>query len=95
MKKKYEIKPTASYKRELKKICKQHKNLSLLNAVIEKLANGEPLPELNRDHELTGNFKGCRECHIQPNWLLIYEIQDDELILYLLHTGSHSELFGK
>ncbi|MDE5565131.1 MAG: type II toxin-antitoxin system YafQ family toxin [Oscillospiraceae bacterium] len=93
--KKYEIKPSSTYKRELRKMAKQHKDMSLLNTIITKLANGEPLPEQNRDHELTGNFKGCRECHIQPNWLLVYEIREGELLLYLLRTGSHSDIFGR
>lgn len=92
---KYEIKPSSMYKRELRKMAKQHKDMSLLNAVITKLANGESLPEQNHDHELTGNFKGCRECHIQPDWLLVYEIREGELLLYLLRTGSHSDIFGR
>mgnify|MGYP000239775196 FL=1 len=72
---------------------KQHKDLSLLTEIINNLANAVPLPEKNKDHELSGNFKGCRECHIQPDWLLIYEINNNELILYLTRTGSHSDLF--
>ena len=58
-----------------------------------KLAAGEPLPEKNRDHQLSGDYAGCRECHITPDWLLIYEVDGDELILYLTRTGSHSDLF--
>ena len=72
---------------------KQHKDLSLLTEIINNIANAVPLPEKNKDHELSGNFKGCRECHIQPDWLLIYEINNNELILYLTRTGSHSDLF--
>lgn len=90
---KYLIKPSTTYKKELKKAAKQGKNLRLINEVIMKLANGEKLPEKNRDHELTGNYKGYRECHIQPNWLLIYQISEGELLLYLSRTGSHSDLF--
>ena len=60
---------------------------------IKKLAAGEPLPEKNRDHQLSGDYAGCRECHITPDWLLIYEVDGDELILYLTRTGSHSDLF--
>jgi mRNA interferase YafQ len=67
----------------------------LLNKVLQQLADGIPLPEKNRDHALTGNYAGCRECHIQPNWLLIYEIAEDTLFLYLTRTGSHSELFER
>ena len=59
----------------------------------ERLANGEILPPKNRDHNLSGNYSNCRECHITPDWLLIYEIYEDELFLYLTRTGSHSDLF--
>lgn len=74
---------------------KQNKNLKLLTNVIIQLSNGFSLPPKNEDHELNGKFKGCRECHIQPDWLLIYEISDKNLILYLTRTGSHSDLFKK
>ena len=90
---KYTLKPTTQFKRDLKKAQKQNKNLDLLNKVLQQLADGIPLPEKNRDHALTGNYAGCRECHIQPDWLLIYEIAEDTLFLYLTRTGSHSELF--
>ena len=56
---------------------------------------GKPLPDKNRDHDLSGDWVGHRECHIQPDWLLIYEAADDTLFLYLTRTGSHSELFDK
>lgn len=69
-------------------------NIALLTDIIKKLANGEQLPEKNRDHALVGDFIGCRECHVAPDWLLIYEIADSELILYLTRTGTHSDLFG-
>lgn len=90
---KYTLKPTTQFKRDLKKAQKQNKNLDLLNKVLQQLADGIPLPEKNRDHALTENYAGCRECHIQPDWLLIYEIAEDTLFLYLTRTGSHSELF--
>lgn len=61
--------------------------------VVDKLANGIILEERYRDHNLSGNYEGLRECHINPDWLLIYEIRDDELILVLNRTGSHSDLF--
>ena len=67
--------------------------MSLLKDIIEKLAQGEPLPEKNRDHALMGDYKGCRECHIKPDWLLVYQIYNDELTLYLIRTGTHSDLF--
>ena len=68
---------------------------SLLDAVIDSLAKGETLDEKYRDHALTGNFVGFRECHVKPDWLLIYLIEDDILTLTLVNTGSHSDLFNK
>lgn len=67
--------------------------MSLLDDVVERLAQGQSLPEKYRDHSLAGSYSGCRECHITPDWLLIYEISDKELFLYLTRTGSHSDLF--
>ena len=67
--------------------------MSKLKEVLLLLANGETLPIQYRDHNLTGNYIGCRECHISPDWLLIYEVDNNELILYLLRTGTHSDLF--
>ncbi len=61
--------------------------------MVNTLASGEPLSEKHKDHSLSGNYTGCRECHITPDWLLIYEIEDNELILYLTRTGTHSDLF--
>ena len=69
--------------------------IALLEEVVERLAMGEPLPEKNRDHALTGDWVGHRECHIQPDWLLIYRMEGDVLVLTLTRTGSHSDLFGK
>lgn len=69
--------------------------IELLEKVVELLAMGEALPEKNRDHELSGNWVGHRECHIQPNWLLVYRIEDDVLVLTLARTGTHSDLFDK
>ncbi|MBP3854237.1 MAG: type II toxin-antitoxin system YafQ family toxin [Ruminiclostridium sp.] len=83
------------FKKELRTVKKQGKDLSLLDEIVTLLAEGETLPEKNHDHELSGNWKGHRECHIQPDWLLIYKITDRELILTLVRTGSHSSLFGK
>ena len=90
---KYIVRPTSRFQRDLKRIQKRGYDLSLLTAVIKKIANGEPLPEKNRDHALSGNYSGTRECHVTPDWLLIYEICNDELILYLTRTGTHSDLF--
>ena len=68
-------------------------DISLLTEIIRKLSEGKALTEKNKDHSLSGDYIGCRECHITPDWLLIYEIYDRELILYLTRTGSHSDLF--
>ena len=84
----YTVKPTTKFQRDLKRVQKRGYDISLLTAIIKKLAAGE-----HRDHELSGNFAGCRECHVTPDWLLVYEIADDELILYLTRTGTHSDLF--
>lgn len=89
----YKLRPTTKFQKDLKRVQKRGYDLSLLTEVLKKLANGEILPEKNRDHPLTGNYAGCRECHVSPDWLLIYEISHDELILYLTRTGTHSDLF--
>ena len=89
----YAIRPTSKFQKDVKRIEKRGYNLSLLTDVIKKLAKGETLPEKNRDHNLQGEYADCRECHITPDWLLIYEIADDEVILYLTRTGTHSDLF--
>ena len=89
----YAVKPTTKFQKDLKRIQKRGYDLSLLTEVIKTLAAGQPLPEKNKDHPLSGNFAGCRECHITPDWLLIYEIANEELILYLTRTGTHSDLF--
>ncbi len=87
------IKYHTSFKRDYKRIIKRGYDIKLLEDIIQKLANGEQLPEKNRDHNLSGDYEGCRECHITPDWLLIYENDHGELILYLTRTGSHSDLF--
>ena len=87
------IKYQTAFKRDYKQIVKRGYDTRLLEEVIEMLAEQKPLPEKFRDHDLTGNYKGCRECHILPDWLLVYEVNNDELILYLIRTGSHSDLF--
>lgn len=88
------IKVRKSFEKDLKRLKKSGNfDLDKLYEVVEKLANGEVLIEKYKDHKLKGNYIGCRECHISPDWLLIYEIRDDELILILNRTGSHSDLF--
>ncbi|MEE0409326.1 MAG: type II toxin-antitoxin system YafQ family toxin [Clostridia bacterium] len=89
----YSVRPTTKFQKDLKRIAKRGYDISLLTEVIKKLANGERLPEKNKDHALSGDYSGYRECHITPDWLLIYEIENDELILYLTRTGTHSDLF--
>ena len=90
---KYNIRPTTKFQKDLRRIQRRGYNLSLLTDIVKKLAEGETLPEKNKDHSLVGEYTGCRECHITPDWLLIYEISDDDLFLYLTRTGTHSDLF--
>ena len=86
---KYEIKLTTRFKKDLKVLKKRGKDLQVLGEVIDTLANGELLPIKNQDHSLNG----YRECHIYPDWLLIYKIEASILALVLVRTGSHSDLF--
>ncbi len=90
---KYIIRPTSRFQRDLKRAAKRGYHTELLTAVIKKLADGVHLEQRYRDHALTGDYAGSRECHITPDWLLIYEIDGDTLLLYLLRTGTHSDLF--
>ena len=90
---KYKIVQTTRFKKDLKLAIKRGYNIDLLGNVVDMIARGEELPVKYRDHNLSGNFSSCRECHITPDWLLIYEISEGELILYLTRTGSHSDLF--
>ncbi|MCD7763615.1 MAG: type II toxin-antitoxin system YafQ family toxin [Lachnospiraceae bacterium] len=89
----YNIRPTSKFQKDLKRAKKRGYDISLLTEIIKMLAAGSPLPDKNKDHQLTGDYIGCRECHITPDWLLIYEISNDDLILYLTRTGTHSDLF--
>ena len=90
---KYNVRHTSAFKRDYKLMLKRHLPIEKLQAIVEKLRNGEELPPANRDHALTGNWANHRECHIAPDWLLIYQIHEDILILELTRTGSHSDLF--
>jgi len=87
----YEIFRTTSFKKDYKKLSKKEKEL--LKSVIKILAEGETLDEELKDHKLIGNYLGCRECHVQPDLLLIYRIDNDVLELALVRVGSHSKLF--
>ena len=90
---KYEVKRTAQFKKDYKAMAKRGMKLSDLHDIIEQLANGMKLPSKHHDHALTGNYSGFRECHIASDWLLIYLITEDALVLTLTRTGSHSDLF--
>ena len=92
---KYDLQFTSQFKKDLKLAKKQNKDLGKLFEVIDILANGETLYAKYKDHSLTGNYRGTRECHVEPDWLLIYEIRGDVLVLMLYRLGSHSELFKK
>ena len=84
--------PRTSFKKDLKRIAKRGYNRAPLDAVIDALRNDQPLAPAHRDHSLKGEWKGWRECHIEPDWLLIYKISGNELLL--ARTGTHADLFG-
>ncbi len=86
---------TTQFKKDYKLAIKRHLDIDLLDDIVRALSRGETLPEKNKDHALSGNWEGHRECHIFLDWLLIYRIEDDLLILTLARTGTHSDLFGK
>ena len=90
---KYTVNNTSAFKKDYKRIKRRGLDLSKLHRAVELLANGEPLPESMRDHALTGNWDQHRECHLAPDWLLIYQIYENVLILELTRTGSHADLF--
>ena len=86
---------TTKFKKHYKRAIKRGLKMELLEQVVELLSMGKPLPDKNRDHDLSGDWVGHRECHIQPDWLLIYRIKDDVLVLTLARTGTHSDLFDQ
>ena len=92
---KYTIKYTTQFKKDYKLAKRQNKDIQLLKDLVDLLADGRPLPEKYNDHPLQGNWKGFRECHILPDWLLIYKQEQDVLVLTMVRTGSHSDLFRK
>lgn len=92
---KYQLQTTGQFKQDLKRCKKRGLPLNELWDVVGKLLQGEPLEEKYRAHVLTGDRRGQWECHIQPDWLLIWEQHDNELILVMLNTGTHSDLFSK
>jgi mRNA interferase YafQ len=89
---KYEVKETTQFKKDYRLAKKRGQNLQLLKDIILILADGETLPEKNRDHALTGDWINFRECHITPDWLLVYRIENDILVLTLTRIGTHSDL---
>jgi mRNA interferase YafQ len=90
---KYKIERTSQFKKDFKLALKRNCNIEKLKTAVTILANGERLPEEYLDHPLRGNYSGYRECHIEPDWLLIYKITENVLLLTLYRTGSHSDLF--
>ena len=84
---------TSQFRKDIKKLKKQGKRIDKLKEVVVRLAGGEPLEPRYRDHALIGIMKGSRDCHIEPDWLLIYRTDGDSL--FLERTGSHSDLFKK
>ena len=91
----YRIEFTAEMKRNVKLMKKRGKDIFKLTAMLDLLASGKPVPEQYNDHRLSGNLKDFRECHIEPDWLLMYQIHEDVLILTATATGTHADLFGK
>lgn len=86
---------TTQFKKDYKLAIRRGYNIEAIDQVIRLIANENPLPEKYCDHALSGNFKGFRECHIEPDWLLVYAIQKNVLTLTLFRTGTHSDLFNK
>lgn len=92
---KYVVKHTSQFKKDYRLAMKRGLRIELLEDIVTALAMGEPIPEKNKDHALSGNWAGYRECHILPDWLLIYRIEDDVLVLTLARAGTHRDLFHK
>ena len=89
----YKIRPTARFQKDLKRAQKRGCDLDLLADVLKQLAAGQALAQKYHDHPLVWDYSGCRECNITPDWLLVYEIDQEEMFLYLVRTGTHSDLF--
>lgn len=92
---KYDLAVTAQFRKDYKLAKKRGLKMEALAEVVTLLAKGEALPEKNRDHNLSGNWIGHRECHVLPDWLLIYRIEENVLVLTLTRTGTHSDLLDK
>lgn len=93
----YKIKYSKEFKKSFKKVMKQGKNIDSLLNVVDMLSKKQQLDQKYKDHALYNDkrFKGCRDCHIKPDWILIYKYLDNEIILLLVNTGSHSEVLRK
>ena len=89
----FEVVLSNRFRKDLKLAAKRGLRLDELNAIVEQRAAGQTLPERNRDHALTGDYIGFRECHIRPDWLLVYRVDGDALELFLFRTGTHTDLF--
>ena len=89
------VRHTTAFKRDYKRLLRRGLPVAKLHAVVARLREGLPLPPANRDHALTGDYTGHRECHIAPDWLLVYKIHANLLILELTRTGTHADLFGE
>ena len=89
----FEVVLSNRFRKDLKLAAKRGLRLDELNAIVEQLAAGQTLPERNRDHALTGDYIGFRECHIRPDWLLVYRVDGDALERFLFRTGTHTHLF--
>lgn len=81
------------FKKDLKLAARRGMDLRELDSIVERLAAQLPLPDRNRDHALTGDYVGFRECHIRPDWLLVYRVDGEDLLLFLFRTGTHADLF--
>jgi len=89
-----ELVTTSTFRKDLKIVKKRGYDLSLIEFVIDELLKENTLPQKYKDHVLTGNYRGFRECHISPDWLLIYAVDKDKLVLIVSRTGTHSDLFS-
>ena len=89
-----QLKQTSQFKKDLRRIIKRGADMKLLDEVISLLLRREPLPASCSDHPLTGNWSGYRDCHIEPDWILIYRIEEDSLVLLATRTGTHSDIFS-
>lgn len=90
----YSPRTTSQFRRDVKRCQRQGKDMSLFKTINETLIRGEKLPEKHRDHALIGNWRGHRDCHIEPDWILIYRIHEDEKEIEYVRMGSHAELFN-